>query len=286
MKLFTDSACDLPLQYLQQHHVEFFSLRVEIDGKDFADIVEITPQEIYQIIADGGLPKTSQISPNTFYTAFEKLAKTGEEGIYIAFSSALSGTYATAIMIREQVKEMYPDFKLHIVDTKCASFGQGLVVKEAVRQRDAGMNSIDLVKHLTKYAAHVEHIFAVDDLDHLARGGRLSKSSAFVGGLLNIKPILEITSEGTIAPLDKARGKKRAIKQVIEHLKERGGDFTTKTIGIAYTGDPAIVAEVQAAIEKEIQPQAVETSPIGAVISSHVGLGVIALFFIGKNYQG
>ncbi|OCS85432.1 DegV family protein [Caryophanon tenue] len=279
MKLYTDSACDLPLTYLEAHDITLFPLRVEYNGQDLADRVEITPQQIFDILEQGGQPKTSQVSPETFLAAFTEQAKAGEEGVYIAFSSGLSGTFATAVMMREQVKETYPDFSLHIIDTKCASFGQGFVVKEAVRLREAGVTATALAEQLTAYAASIQHVFAVDDLDHLARGGRLSKSTAFVGGLLNIKPILTITDEGLIDTLDKARGKKRAFKQVVEHVKARGGDFTSKTIGIAYTGDVAIVDELKAVLTAELQPKDFDVTTIGAVIGSHVGLGVFALFF-------
>lgn len=279
MRILTDSACDLPLHYLQQHDVTFFSLRVELDGNDYADIIDIQAPAIYEALRAGKEPKTSQVSPDAFYDTFEQMAKVGEDGVYIAFSSALSGTYATAVMMRDQVKESYPNFTLHILDAKSASLGQGLVVQEAVRLKEVGATLDELVAALTAYAPRVEHIFVVDDLHHLARGGRISKSTALVGGLLNIKPILEISPEGKIESLDKARGQKRALKQVMSYMKERGTNLHDQTIGIVHCGDDALVEELKALITAEFAPKDFYVSNVGAVISSHVGLGTFAVFF-------
>lgn len=279
MRILTDSACDLPLAYLQQHEVTFFSLRVELDGQDYADITDIQAPSIYEALRLGKEPKTSQVSPDAFYETFEQMAKHGEEGVYIAFSSALSGTYATAVMMYEQVKESYPQFTLHIIDSKSASLGQGLVVQEAVRVKESGATLDELVAHITAFAPRVEHIFVVDDLQHLARGGRISKSTAFVGGLLNIKPILEISKEGKIESLDKARGQKRAIKQMVSYMKERGVNLQQQTIGLLHCADDELLQELKSAIEAEFQPKGFVESNVGAVISSHVGLGTFAVFF-------
>lgn len=280
MRILTDSACDLPLHYLEEHDITFFSLRVELDGRDYADITDIQADAIYAVLEAGKEPKTSQVSPDTFYDVFEQMAQAGEEGVYIAFSSALSGTYATACMMRDQIKESYPNFTLHIVDSKCASLGQGLVVQEAVRLKQSGVSLQELVSHVTAYAERVEHIFVVDDLHHLARGGRVSKSTAIVGGLLNIKPILEISTDGKIESLDKARGQKRALKQVVSYMKERGTNLSSQTIGIVHCNDTVLVDELKSMITAEFQTKDFYVSNVGAVISSHVGLGTFAVFFL------
>jgi len=132
------------------------------------------------------------VSPELFLKHFEELAKNDEEGIYIAFSSELSGTYSTAQMIRNQVLEQYPSLKLVIIDSKCASLGHGLVVEEAVRLRNIGVSLEDMASKINTLAPQVEHLFTVEDLDYLAKGGRVSKASAFLGGLLSIKPILNL----------------------------------------------------------------------------------------------
>ena len=285
MKLLTDSACDLTMDYMGANNINFFSLHVELDGKSYTDIVDIKPRDIYQAISNGGQPKTSQVSPEAFLTKFEEIAKSGEEAVYIALSSELSGTYSTALMIRNQVLETYPESKIHVIDTKCAAFGQGLVVKEAVRLRDAGVSMEELIEKIQHYSENMEHIFTVDDLNHLARGGRLSKTGALVGGLLNIKPILSL-DQGKILPIDKVRGRKRLIKQVVDLMEERGGDFSNKIVGISHCDDEEMLAELQKAISERLSPKGFDTALIGAVIGSHVGLGAMAVFFTNKNYNG
>lgn len=278
MKIFTDSACDLPKSYYGEHQVSLFPLRVHVNGQEYEDVFGIEPAEIYKAIAAGAQPKTSQVSPEAFYQAFEEAAKNDEEAIYIAFSSALSGTCQTAMMVRNELLETYPNMKLAIIDTKCASFGQGFVVKEAVKLRDEGKSFEEMVEHLPQYAAKIEHLFTVADLDYLAKGGRVSKTSAFVGGLLNIKPILNV-EDGKLIPIEKIRGHKKAINRMIDLMEERGGDFSQKVVGISHSNSEELLADVTKVIKERLHPKEIDITNIGAVIGSHVGAGTIAIFF-------
>ena len=281
MRIFTDSGSDLPKSFFMEQDVHLFPLRVLVDGQEYDDVTGIHTDEIYAAIDAGHQPKTSQVSPEVFYEAFEKLAIDGEEGLYVAFSSALSGTCQTAQMIRNDVMEKYPDLKLTIVDSKCASYGLGMTVRELARMRDLGIPNEELIKFAEEQCAAMEHLFTVGDLNYLAKGGRVSKSSAFVGGLLNIKPILNV-SEGRLVPLEKTRGFKKAIARMIDIMKERGGDFTGKTVGISHSNDEELMFEVKAAIEEKLSPRAIETTTIGAVIGAHVGKGTIGIYFTNK----
>jgi DegV family protein with EDD domain len=278
MRIFTDTACDLPKSYYDEGKVTAFPLSVELDGEVYKDVFEMDGSTLYEAIKNGAQPKTSQVSPDTFMTTFEELVKSGEEGIYIAFTSELSGTYSTAKMIRDQVLETYPELKLTIIDTKCASLGQGLVVLEAVRLKEEGKTLEELAEAITAYAASMNHLFTVDDLNFLARGGRVSKTSAFLGGMLNIKPVLHV-EEGRLVPLEKIRGQKKAIKYMVDYVAEKGGDFSTKQIGICHSNDPELAATVQAALQERLNPASFYTVVIGSVIGSHVGLGTVGIFF-------
>lgn len=283
MKLFADSGCDLPKEFFEEEDVQLFSLRVDYNNQNYNDIVEIDPKSIYDAMRQGAVPKTSQVSPEVFLTHFEELAKNNEEGLYIAFSSNLSGTYNTAVMIASQVREQYPQFKLKIIDSKCASLGYGLLVKEAVRLRNEGLSLDDLASRISRMAEHMTHLFTVENLDYLARGGRLSKSSAFIGGLLSIKPILHV-EDGKLIPLEKIRGRKKAINRMIELMAERGGDFSAKTVGISHGDDLEFVQEVQSLIQQQLNPKSFIITTIGAVIGAHSGPGTIAIFFTDKDY--
>lgn len=283
MRIFTDSGCDLPKSFYAENEVHLFPLRVLIDGIEYDDVFGIETNDVYAAIGAGQLPKTSQVSPEVFYKEFEALARAGEEGLYIAFSSELSGTCSTAMMVQRDLVEQYPDFKLTIIDTKCASFGQGLVVKEAVAMRNLGLSNEEIITATKRMAETMEHLFTVGDLDHLAKGGRVSKASAFVGGLLNIKPILNVDN-GKLVPIEKIRGMKKAIKRMIELMKERGGnDFSNKIVGISHSNDEELLHEVKVAIEENLNPRSIETTTIGAVIGAHVGQGTIAIFFTNEN---
>lgn len=284
MKLFTDSSCDLSKDFFSEKDVTLFPLRVQLHDQEYEDIVSIDSQQIYDAIVQGAQPKTSQVSPELYLSHFEELAKNNEEGIYIAFSSELSGTYSTAMMSRNQVLENYPNLKLTIIDTKCASLGEGLVVKEAVRMRDAGMSYEEIISNVEKLAKHMEHLFTVDDLDYLAKGGRVSKASAFLGGLLSIKPILNV-EDGKLVPIEKVRGHKKAITRMVDLMEQRGGDFSNKIVGICHSNEPKFLAEVQEAIDERLSPKGFETTVIGSVIGSHVGLGTVGVFFTNKEYD-
>ena len=282
MKIFADSGCDLPKAYYEQHDVVLLPLRVSLNGNEYEDVISIDSKQLYDAIRNGGHPKTSQVSPALFLSHFKQLAQNGEEGLYIAFSSELSGTYSTAMMIRNQLLAQYPTFKLAIIDSKCASLGLGFLIEEAVQLRDAGNSLEEIEGKIKALALQMEHLFTVEDLDYLAKGGRVSKASAFLGSLLSIKPILNV-EDGKLVPIEKLRGRKKAIVRMLELMQERGGSFTDKIVGISHSDHPSFANEVKEAIQAKLAPKAIQTTMIGSVIGSHVGPGTIAIFFTNKN---
>ncbi len=281
MKIFADSACDLPKSFFQDNDVTLFPLHVLIDDKDYEDILSIHPKEVYDAIRNGKQPKTSQVSPELFLEKWQELADTGEEGIYIAFSSELSGTHDTAVMISKQVQESNPDVNLVIIDSKCASLGYGLLVKEAVRLREAGEDLQSIEEKIRFMAEHMEHLFTVEDLDYMARGGRVSKTSAFIGGLLNIKPLLHVEA-GKLVPIEKHRGRKKVLRRMTELMAERGDHLSEQTIAISHADDDNIALELQGLVEELFRPKKIEVHMIGSTIGAHTGPGTVAIFFLNK----
>jgi DegV family protein with EDD domain len=281
LKIIADSCCDLPLSYLEENNVRLLPLKVHLDDQEFDDHLEIEPSTVYQAIRDGQLPKTAQVSPHLFKEVFTEMAKNNEDGIYISLSSQLSGTYSTAVMILDQVKEDYPEFNLTIIDTKCVSLGLGLLVQEAVLMMKENKVKEDLVNNIKFRAEHMESLFTVEDLEHLAKGGRVSKASAFLGGLLNIKPLLNV-EEGKLVPLEKHRGKKKLLRRIIELMHERGVSLDQQVIGISHADDEQTALDVKQMFEQEFSPQKIEITEIGAVIGAHTGPGTIAIFFLNK----
>lgn len=281
VKILADSACDLPLEFYQENNVALIPLKVLIDENEYEDLRTIQPIEVYDSIRAGNHPKTSQPSQLEFQKAFVELAKNNQQGIYIAFSSQLSGTYQTAVMVYDQVKEEYPNIDLTIIDTKCASLGVGLCVREAARLANNNTSKDEIVRDVQFRSSHMEHLFTVEDLDYLAKGGRLSKASAFLGGLLNIKPLLNV-EDGKLVPIEKIRGKKKLLNRIIEVMKQRGTDFESQVIGISHADDLTTANEMKEMFLQEFNPQEVIITSVGASIGSHTGPGTIAIFFMNK----
>lgn len=281
VRILADSACDLPIDFYEKNNVTLLPLKVHINDREYEDLKTIDPKTVYDSIRNGSVPKTSQTSPLLFEEAFTRMAQNNEDGIYIAFSSQLSGTYQTAVMILEQVKETYPDFNLTIVDTKCASIGQGLIVREAARLAAENASKEEILKDVIFRSEHMEHLFTVEDLEYLAKGGRVSKASAFLGGLLNIKPLLNV-EDGKLVPLEKIRGKKKVLRRVIEVMKERGSSLDEQVIGISHADDLETAEEMKALIQEAFNPKEVYISSIGAAVGAHTGTGTIAIFFLNQ----
>ncbi|PKG25501.1 DegV family protein [Niallia nealsonii] len=281
-KIMADSACDLPLHFYEEDAVVLFPLKVNLNGEEFEDLKSISPSSVYDAIRNGQVPKTSQVSPVVFKNTFTQMAENKETGVYIAVSSELSGTFQTAVMIYEQVKEEYPDFEMKIFDTKCVSLGCGLIVQKAVSMRNSGENLAETLASLQFYANHMEHLFTVDDLDYLAQGGRVSKASAFIGGLLQIKPLLHV-EDGKLVPLEKMRGKKKLLRRMLELMEERGSDLSSQTVAISHADDEQTALELKNMIIEQFHPKEVYISAIGAAIGSHTGANTIALFFLNSK---
>ncbi|HJV31250.1 MAG TPA: DegV family protein [Bacillales bacterium] len=282
VKILADSACDLPLEFYNKNNVVLLPLKVQLNDQEYEDVKTIDPKKVYEAIRNGIVPKTSQVSPFLFEEVFTSMAEKNEDGIYIAFSSQLSGTYQTAVMILDQVKEKYPHFQLTIVDTKCASIGQGLIVKEAARMASENVEKDAILKRILFLSQHMEHLFTVEDLDYLAKGGRVSKASAFLGGLLNIKPLLNV-EDGKLVPIEKIRGKKKLLQRIIELMKERGANLNEQIIGISHADNEETTLQIKTMIENEFHPKEVFISSIGSAVGAHTGAGTIAIFFLNQT---
>lgn len=282
IKLLADSASDLPLSFFENNDVQLIPLQVHIDDDEFKDLITIKPEKVYEEIRAGKMPKTSQASPQQFEEIFTEMAKSGQSGLYIALSSELSGTYQTAVMVHNQVKEEYPDFNLTIIDSKCVSLGLGLIIIAAAEQIKNGDDAETIINDTKDRAEHMEHIFTVEDLDFLAKGGRLSRASAFLGGLLNIKPLLHVEG-GKLVPIEKIRGKKKLVKRMLDMMEERGKDISTQMIGISHGDDEETALELKRMIEERFGAKSFSINLIGSVVASHAGPGTLALFFLNKT---
>ena len=288
VKILTDSACDLPEDILKEYDIDVMPIVVIDNDVEYLDNVTIEPKTLYDNMRNGKIYKTSQIPINTFQDKFEEIAKEGRSTIYIAFSSGLSATYQSAVMTRDSLKEKYPDLDLTIVDSKSASLGFGILVYTAAKMAKEGKSKEEILKMLDFYIDVNEHIFTVDDIEYLFRGGRVSRTKAFLGGLLNVKPVLEVTRDGKLRPLEKIRGKGKVLKRMLEIMEERAkdADLRLQIIGISHGDDLENALKLKSMIEEKFGVKDFIINYIGCAKGAHSGPGAIALFFLNKNYEG
>ena len=282
VKIITDSAADLPVELLQAYDIDLIPLRVYDEAEtEYLDGVTLESVTLLQKMREGAVYRTSLPSLETFQEKFVSYAKEGNPCIYLAFSSELSGTYQSSVLIKEEVKETYANLDLEIIDTKCASLGQGLVVLEAAKMAKDGASKEDILKRVDFLMNHMEHIFTVADLQYLVRGGRLSKVAGFIGGLLNIKPILNV-EEGKLVPLEKVRGKKKVLGRIVDIMEERGKELKGQTIAMTHGDDLETAEALKALITDRFGCEVFIVNTIGAAIGAHTGPGVITLFFLNE----
>ena len=284
IKILADSACDLTEEHYNELDIEMVPLTVHLNDEEYRDGLDISPKKVYDAMRKGATTKTSQVTLQAFKTIFTSYLEKNQPLIYLAFSSELSGTYQTAKMVEQEIKEETPDAPIHIIDTKCASIGYGLVVRRAAEHAKSGATVEEVLDLATYHAKHMEHIFTVDDLEYLYRGGRVSKTAAFVGSLLKIKPILHV-EDGKLIPIEKIRGSKKVLGRMLTIMEERGTDFENQTIGISHGDDLDTAEKLAEMINEKFAPKKIIIEMVGSVIGAHSGPGTIALFFLNHSYK-
>ncbi len=284
--IVTDGTADLAQGMIDELGILSIPMSFEIDGKAFVhypDGRELAPKEFYDKLKKGSKSVTSLINTDTFLSVFEPVIKEGKDILYIAFSSALSGTYNSSLIAKEELQEKYPEAVIKCFDSKCASAGEGLCVYTAAKLKEDGMNLEELCAWLDNNVLTLCHWFTVDDLFHLKRGGRVSALSAGIGTALNIKPVLHVDDEGRLIPMEKIRGRKKSINSLFEHLENTITNPEAQVIFIGH-GDALEDAEYLGSLIKEKYPvKDIVINNIGPVVGSHSGPGTIALFFFGTK---
>lgn len=282
IRILTDSASDLPKHVIEEYSIKVLPLYVYLEGNEYLDGETIQPKELYDNMRKGKVYTTSQVQPNKFKEAFEECAQNKDQVIYIGFSSGLSGTFQSAVIAKNEVLDSYPDFDIYMVDTKCASLGFGLVVYKAAKMIKEGKSKEEVIKSIEFNISHMEQVFTVDDLQYLLRGGRVSKASAMIGGLLDIKPILEV-EDGKLLPKEKIRGRKKSIKRLADIAGERGGDLKNQIIGISHGDDIEAAETLRKLLEERYECKEFLINSVGSVIGAHSGPGTLALFFLNTK---
>ncbi len=289
-KIITDSTTDLPTEYLEEHNVGCLSISYILDGITYGRERQLDWKNFYACMRDEGkMPTTSQINPAEAKEQLEEYIKdgAGREILYLAFSSGLSGTCGNIRMAAEELMEEHPDVKIIVVDSLGASMGEGLFVHKAVRMRDEGKSMEETAEWLEKHVLNFTHVFTVDDLYHLYRGGRVSKTAAVLGTMISIKPKLHVDDAGHLILIGKVRGRKKSLSALVDYMGEKMGSWTEENrrdyVFISH-GDALEDAEyVRDLIRERFGFQNFLINHIGPTIGAHSGPGTVALFFMGES---
>jgi DegV family protein with EDD domain len=280
VKILTDTGCDLPKSILEDLNIECMPLLVYLDEKEYLDGETIDHPTFYSKMRDGASTRTAQIPAGTLEEKFLTYKDSKDEILYIAFSSGLSGTYQTAVMVLNALKEEH-DLNITIIDSKSASIGFGLVVYYAALMAQEGLPLSDIIKKTEFHIEHMEHIFTVDDLEYLYRGGRVSRGAAVMGSMLSIKPILDV-EDGKLIPLQKIRTRKKAIARILEIVGERGNDLDQQTVAINHGDDLETALKLKSMIEDMYGVKDFIINYTGCAIGAHSGPGTISVFFLNQ----
>lgn len=282
--ILTDNTVDMPVEWLNEHEVGYECLPCSMNGVVYDKKNPIDTKLFYRQMREGAMPTTSQMNPAMAEAMFETYLQEGKDILYLAFSSGLSGTCNSARIAAEELKEKYPERQIKIMDSLAASMGEGLLLYYAVKLRDKGKNLDEICDWLLKNRLHLCHVFTVDDLNHLHRGGRVSKATAVLGTLANIKPMLHVDNEGKLISIGKVRGRKKSLATLVSMMEERIGKYCDKNEAVFIShGDCEADAEYVAGLVKEkFGIENIMIHPISATIGAHSGPGTVALFFLGE----
>lgn len=283
--IFTDTGCDINAKTLEQWNIGCVDLKFRFDGENRDYVTkDMSPTDFYQRMREGKVSKTSAANLSDFLAEFEPYLQDGKDILYLCFSSGLSNTFNTSKIAVEELKGKYPERKIITIDTRCASSGQGLVVYFSKLKKDEGADITENAKYVEDILPRLCHWFTVDDLSYLKRGGRISAASAFVGGVLNIKPVLHVDDEGHLINMMKVRGRNQAIKAMVDKYTELAEDKENGVYFISH-GDCLEDAKLLESYIAELHGNnhATIIDDVGPVIGSHTGPGVLTVFFLGKH---
>ena len=288
-QILTDSSCDLPASLARTLGVSYAPLRVQFQGAEYENFLDGDPRSrlemkaFYKTLRTGAPTSTTAVNPEGWSTLMAPILAAGQDLLILAFSSGLSSTYAAAVLAAQELAPQYPGRTIRVVDTLCASLGQGLLVWYAVQEKNKG-GSIEAVRDWAEaHKLNLCHWFTVDDLHFLKRGGRVSAATAVVGSMLQIKPVLHVDNEGHLINMGKARGRHASLTALVDHMEQTAIDPGAQTVFISH-GDCLEEAErVADDVRKRFGVKEIIINNVGPVIGAHSGPGTMALFFMGRE---
>lgn len=282
--IMTDNMADLPESYIREHELEVLSLSYILDGETYDRNHPLEVGEFYNRMRGGSMPTTSQVNPEQAKEAFTSCLEQGKDVLYIAFSSGLSGTYNSGKIAAEEIEEegRFPDRKLVVLDSLSASLGEGLLVHKAVQLKEVGKSLEEVASWVEEHKLNLCHNFTVDDLFHLHRGGRVSKATAILGTMINIKPILHVDNEGHLIAIGKVRGRKKSLSALADRMGEQIKGFENPEVFISHGDCLEDARYVEKLVRERFGVENFMINYVGPTIGAHSGPGTIALFFMGS----
>ena len=278
-----NSTVALPKEWLKERNVPVLPLKYTIDGQTYQDMEGLSAKEFFQKLREGHMSVTSQINPEEAREMMEPFLKEGKDLLHLAFSSGLSGTYNSMRIAAEELAEDYPDAKIIVIDTLCACMGEGLLLYKVLQLKDQGKTLEEIAEWVEANKLHICHNVTVDDLNHLHRGGRISKTAAVFGTLVQVKPIIHMDENGKLQVIGKERGRKRSLNKIVDMAVEQSEGWENDMVMITH-GDCIEDAEyVAEKVKEKLGNPEVLINNIGTVIGSHTGPGVVAVFLMGNK---
>lgn len=284
--ILTDSSCDLSAELAQELGLHVVPLTVMLDGTKYTNYLdwrEISPAEFYGAMRSGAKSTTSAANVEEFAEAMESGLSQGKDVLYVGFSSGLSGTYNASRLAAEELREKYPERKIYTIDTLCAAAGQGMLCYRASQMRSEGRSIDEVHDWIEENKMKVNHWVTVDDLKYLRAGGRISATTAVVGTMLNIKPLIRMDNDGKLESVGKVRGRKAAIKALFDYAKNRAVEPQKQVMFINHAECPDEAEYLADMLKKQLQVKDVIISTLGPVIGSHTGPGLLVVFFFGEE---
>lgn len=283
--IITDSASDIPESIIKEYQLYVMPTPVTIEGTDYFDGETIFPDQFYEIQASGKDIKTYHISQYMFQEHFRPFAQRSDEVLYICFSTGIAGTFNAANLAYDVIKEEYPDFKMTIIDSKCASVGYGLVVEHLLRMQRNGAPKELLIEAAQFFCEHMEHAVTVMELDYLFKGGRLTRTSFLAGSLLNIKPIIIVDENGSLKAVEKSRGWKKAQNRILDIVGEKGADLENQVIGACYGTDKNSFEYIKKELVDRYHVKGILEGRVGCAIGAHTGPGILGIVFLNATKE-
>ena len=286
-QIITDATADLNAELLAGlPEVRIIPMNVQVNGREylFGPGGNIDCDEFYAFLRNGQFASTSQINPATYREYFEPILQEGRDMLYLCFSSGLSRTVESARMAIAELQEAYPERTILCLDTLCAAVGEGLFVMEAARKQRQGMDIRSLYAWLEEHRLNLCHWVTVDTFAHLNHGGRVSATSAAVGTMLGIKPLIHVDENGKLVAVGKPRGKKKALEALVSNMEKGWLPEISRKVIIGHGDSLEVAQELRELVAARFPEAEIFIAPIGPVIGAHAGPGVMTVFFWGDNH--